>query len=121
MRFRLALRCRRSSRVFCSCSCPGPGVLKITVEEGICDVIPEIKMVPEIIADDDETFNLLECVSFIDCAHLETGIVGVGVLAANNSHSFFIHDIVITFFASSSTHRSRQIQFKVIGMNMNYL
>src|SRR5262249_32290692 len=71
--FMIALR----SRVFCSCSCPG--ILVITVEEGICDVIPEIKMMPEIIADDDETFNLLECVSSIDCAHLETGIVGVGV------------------------------------------
>src|SRR5215469_1360594 len=77
------------------------GILILIGEGGICDVIPEIKIVPEIIADDDETFNLLECVSSIDCAHLETGIVGVGVLAANNSHSFFIHDIVITFFVSS--------------------
>ena len=57
----------------------------ITGEGGICDAIPEIKMAPDIIADDDETFNLLECVSSIDCAHLGMGIVGVGVLAAGTA------------------------------------
>jgi len=79
--------------------------LIIIGEEG-CNVIPEIKTAPEIIAD-DETFNLLECVSSNDCAHLGMGIVGVGVLAAGNSHPLFIHDIVITFFVSSSTYLFR--------------
>jgi hypothetical protein len=50
------------------------GILVITVEGGMCDVIPEINMVPEIIADEDETFILLFCVSSIDCAHLKMGI-----------------------------------------------
>ncbi|MFY9798082.1 MAG: hypothetical protein WBE68_13575 [Candidatus Nitrosopolaris sp.] len=91
-----------ASRVFFSCC--GILVLIITVEGGICDVIPEIKTVPEIIADDDETFNLLERVSSIDYAPGEMGVViGVGVLAAGYSlHPSFIHDIIISIFVSST-------------------